>query len=394
MTARAGLAAQVKPFPFTTLEALTRAEVATATRLRRVARDYVDVGAIEGVLSELVGERVVITARRHRRLEGHRGADDAIGILLAMPGERTTSSRVLVEVDGALGATLTARALRQKAPRVVDTSRPPSPALAGALAAVLIAALRRAHAGSVPKVISAGPGADLARDLLLAERDVTTTWLTVVVGDDAFEARLSVPDALVPAPRVEPLTQAALVRLGDAPIALPLLLGTTLASLHDLAALGPGDAFMPPKLALDVRSDGSILGAVALVAPASERGLSADLAEGGRLVVRGLLESHPWTQERSMPSEPTVTTVDVLDVLEHAPLVVRVELGTVEMKAREWAELGPGDVVALGRRVGDPAILRVGGVELARGELVQVDGEYGVRIVSRTGAAGAGGDGR
>lgn len=92
-----------------------------------------------------------------------------------------------------------------------------------------------------------------------------------------------------------------------------------------------------------------------------------------------------------MSSEPTATTVTagaLLDVLEHAPVVVRVELGTVEMKAREWAELGPGDVVTLGRKLGDPAILRVGGVELARGELVQVDGEYGVRIVSRTGAGG------
>ena len=74
-----------------------------------------------------------------------------------------------------------------------------------------------------------------------------------------------------------------------------------------------------------------------------------------------------------------------IESLEHAPVVVRVELGTVEMKAREWAELGPGDVIALGRWVGDPAILRVGGVELARGELVQVDGEYGVRILARTG---------
>lgn len=90
-----------------------------------------------------------------------------------------------------------------------------------------------------------------------------------------------------------------------------------------------------------------------------------------------------------MPSEPTAVTT--VEVLEDAPVVVRVELGTVEMKAREWAELAPGDVVSLGRRVGDPAILRVGGVEVARGELVQVDGEYGVRIVSRT---GAGGDGR
>ena len=87
-----------------------------------------------------------------------------------------------------------------------------------------------------------------------------------------------------------------------------------------------------------------------------------------------------------MPADATTTTT--LEVLEDAPVVVRVELGSVEMKAREWAELAPGDVVALGRRVGDPAILRVGGVELARGELVQVDGEYGVRIVSRSGGDG------
>lgn len=81
---------------------------------------------------------------------------------------------------------------------------------------------------------------------------------------------------------------------------------------------------------------------------------------------------------------PEATTTTTLEVLEDAPVVVRVELGSVEMKAREWAELAPGDVIALGRRVGDAAILRVGGVELARGELVQVDGEYGVRIVART----------
>ena len=87
-----------------------------------------------------------------------------------------------------------------------------------------------------------------------------------------------------------------------------------------------------------------------------------------------------------MPADATTTTT--LEVLEDAPVVVRVELGSVEMKAREWAELAPGDVVALGRRVGDPAILRVGGVELAHGELVQVDGEYGVRIVSRSGGDG------
>jgi flagellar motor switch protein FliN/FliY len=383
-------AASVVPFRFAALEPLTRADVTTAARLRRVARELCDVDRFGAALGELTGARVALRVGRIRKLEAPRGADDAFGVVLAIAGERSSERRVLVEVEGALAASLAARALRQKPPRLVDASRSPSPAIAGALAALLVATARRAHAGVVLKVVAAGPGADLARDLLLAERNVTTAALTVFVDDDAFEARVTVPDAFAPAPRGLPLSQEALSAMGEASIALPLVLMTTLASRLDVSALAAGDVLVPTRSAAlaACRADGAVLGAVALVAPSSERGLSADLAEGGQLVVRGLLENHPWIQERSMTSEATTTTT--LEVLEDAPVVVRVELGSVEMKAREWAELAPGDVIALGRRVGDPAILRVGGVELARGELVQVDGEYGVRIVSRS----SGGDGR
>jgi flagellar motor switch/type III secretory pathway protein FliN len=380
--------ASIKPFPFASLAVLTRAEVSMGARLRRIAEGHANIKGLAAALTELVGERVALTLRRHRKLDAPRGTDDAVGVVIAMPGEDVIARRILIEVDGALGANLVARALRQKVPRVVDASRTPSPALAGALAAVLVTALRRAHASAVPRVVAAGPGADLARDMLLAERDVTTAWLSVVVGDDAFEARVSVPDALAPAAGAEPFTHRELLRLGDVPIALPLVVATALASRGDVNALQAGDAFLPPKLDLAVR-DGALVGHVALVAPSAERGLSADLAEGGRLVVRGQLEIHRWiheNQEISMPtprpSEPTTATM--IEVLEDAPLVVRVELGSLAMKAREWAELAPGDVVSLGRRVGDAAILRAGGVELARGELVQVDGEYGVRILALT----------
>ena len=380
--------ASVVPFRFAALEQLTRVDVESAARVRRAAGDFVDVSAFEAALAELTGARIRIQVGRLRRLDAPRGTDDALGVVVALAGERTTDRRVLIEVEGALGASLAARSLRQKAPRIVDASRAPSPAIAGALAAILVATARRAHAGAVTKVIAAGPGADLARDLLLAERNVTTATLTVLVDDDAFEARVSVPDAFVPLARDRAFSHDALSAMGDASIALPLVVTTTLATRADLMALAPGDVLVPAARAAlaKTREDGAVLGAVALVAPTSERGLSADLAEGGRLVVRGLLENHPWIQERSMTSDATTTT---LEVLEDAPVVVRVELGSVEMKAREWAELAPGDVVALGRRVGDPAILRVGGVELARGELVQVDGEYGVRIVSRSGCGGA-----
>ena len=373
---------RVKPFPFASLEALTRADLASAARLRHVARELVRVEGIEVALAALLDERVEIRVRRYGRLDPARGADDALGVMLATAGERATSRRVLVEVEGALGAAITARALRQRAPRVTDPSKMAAPALCGAFAAVLVAALRRAHAGAPLKVVAAGPASALARDLASVEPDVTTAWLTVTIGADAFDARVSVPDSSVATPRADAMTHAELVAMGDATIAIPLVIATALALRADLDALVAGDAFVPAAPGPAVEA-GVLVGRVALVPPRGERGLAADLAADGRLVVRGLLENHPW--ERAMSSDERASdATTTVEVLEDAPVVVRVELGTVEMKAREWASLGPGDVVVLGRKIGDPAILRVGGVELARGELVQVEGEMAVRIVART----------
>jgi flagellar motor switch/type III secretory pathway protein FliN len=56
------------------------------------------------------------------------------------------------------------------------------------------------------------------------------------------------------------------------------------------------------------------------------------------------------------------------------------------MLAREWAAMGEGDVIALGHPVGHSVLLRVGSQIVARGELVDVDGEVGVRVVERFGS--------
>jgi flagellar motor switch/type III secretory pathway protein FliN len=64
-------------------------------------------------------------------------------------------------------------------------------------------------------------------------------------------------------------------------------------------------------------------------------------------------------------------------------VLVRVEIGSVTLPAREWAAIGVGDVVALDRRVGDAVHLRVARRIIARGELVDVDGAIGVRVLER-----------
>jgi flagellar motor switch protein FliN/FliY len=66
----------------------------------------------------------------------------------------------------------------------------------------------------------------------------------------------------------------------------------------------------------------------------------------------------------------------VLDV--DLPLVVR--FGRAVMPLRALADLGPGAVIDMGRSPEEPVELLVGDRVIARGEVVIVGGNYGVRI--------------
>ena len=61
------------------------------------------------------------------------------------------------------------------------------------------------------------------------------------------------------------------------------------------------------------------------------------------------------------------------------PVVVR--FGRTELPIRALAKLGPGSVIELGRAPGDPVDMLVGERVVARGEVVIVGGNYGIRIV-------------
>jgi flagellar motor switch protein FliN len=70
-----------------------------------------------------------------------------------------------------------------------------------------------------------------------------------------------------------------------------------------------------------------------------------------------------------------------LDLLMDVELGVTLRFGGRSMKLREILELGPGSVVELDRQVQEPADLLLDGKLIARGEVVVVDGNYGLRVV-------------
>ncbi|MGH8890548.1 MAG: flagellar motor switch protein FliN [Acidothermaceae bacterium] len=71
---------------------------------------------------------------------------------------------------------------------------------------------------------------------------------------------------------------------------------------------------------------------------------------------------------------------DRLDLLSNIEMDVTAELGRTRMTVRELLSLTPGTVVELDRMAGSPIDLYVNGTLIARGEVVVIDEEFGVRI--------------
>lgn len=326
----------VAPFPFASLPRVSRAEVAAMQTARALPAS-----TFASALSALIDAEVRIVVRRARPVDRA-----AMSGVVAVFSPADGDALYVAEAETALAREVVMRALRQPPTRIADSTRAGSAELHGAFAAVVLAALRKTVAPPM-RVVGVSAGA--------VEPTGTTAWLAVTVAGATFDARFTFPAWSAPSE----------TRLDETPIALPLVAKTCLATRAELESLRIGDVFVPPQL--------SVVGPVALVAARSERGIAADLAEGGRLVIRTTAPSHhPF--DMADPNAPLEAALD-------APVVVRVELGAVEMSARAWAALADGDVITIGKKLGEHAVLRVGGVEVARGELVQVDGEYGIRVV-------------
>jgi flagellar motor switch protein FliN/FliY len=73
-----------------------------------------------------------------------------------------------------------------------------------------------------------------------------------------------------------------------------------------------------------------------------------------------------------------------LERLYEVPVELTVEIGRTQMTIREALALGPGSIVNLDRLAGEPVDLLVNGKPIARGEVVVIDEEFGLRVTEVT----------
>ncbi|MGZ3499451.1 MAG: flagellar motor switch protein FliN [Vulcanimicrobiaceae bacterium] len=69
-----------------------------------------------------------------------------------------------------------------------------------------------------------------------------------------------------------------------------------------------------------------------------------------------------------------------LDLLMSVPLQVTAELGKCKMSVADVLKLGSGSIIELDRLAGGPVDLLVNNKLVARGEVVAIDENFGVRV--------------
>jgi type III secretion system YscQ/HrcQ family protein len=371
---------RVRPFPYAELPRLARGQVeAGRTLLRHLP---LTPGPDWAEVCRALGGPVDITLVEAYAVPGRELGAQARGtvIVLGLAGGR----RALLAIDPRLAPRLARRALgtdaqseELPAPRALTTAEEGAiEMLVGALVDGGTAQVRVegvAQEGELVRLgLSGGPEAWLWVVAARVSTPVGSGWARLVAPDSL---RLAAP----PAPAAALFAHRA--RLADARVTLWLELARVPLEAKELAGLAVGDVVLLGRPAAGPR-----LGAVALrLGRGGFRGrldgeaLTIDAPFSATLVS---VEGAAPAMDEQDPQKPASANAPLEDgaLISELPVEVTAELGRVTMTGRELLELRPGAVILVGRPLAGPVDLTVGGRVVARGELVDVEGEIGVRV--------------
>jgi flagellar motor switch protein FliN/FliY len=84
--------------------------------------------------------------------------------------------------------------------------------------------------------------------------------------------------------------------------------------------------------------------------------------------------------EQLLPFDADPTSDTDIGLLLEVPLSISVELGRTSLTIRELLALGQGSILQHDRHAGEPVDVLVNGKRLARGEVVVIDEDFGIRV--------------
>lgn len=215
-------------------------------------------------------------------------------------------------------------------------------------------------------------------ELMRASRPPYVAWVLEVEdhhGEVRGELRLAMPWSLVRMVRGQLCAPAAdLARWDALPGVGRLSVGSVGLTLEEVRGLEPGDVLMAGESI--ARGEGVRLG--------------AQLRFGARARWGGVLrqgEGRAWVFEAGATGVDDEAKRDdnpredgMSEAVERAEVEVDVVVGEVRMELGQLSRLVPGQVLETHSPVGGAVRLMVGAKEIARGELVEVEGRLGVRV--------------
>ena len=346
----------VQPFP---LESLPKLPAKALHRSQAICRALAGISGLRSVTARGLG-RVSITVERADPWPWRADAGK-------VPSESTFT---LVRDDGTLGLVTVERffslalvraALGAPSPPVL---RPLSPSERGVLGAMVASVLQASGSGRTRTSLE--PPRSLVGDVVTFHLEVRTAALTGLCSIEVPVEWLPAQASALPAEagwlletelRLEvgrtsiPSGEWAAAELGDA------VVFEGVSALHDEAAW-PCDLLIGSQTARG------------LLDPRGELSLAGPFVPAGVSTMNG---------DDELPAAGLVPE-DAANLLASAPVEIVAEIGRVPMRGDEVMGLVNGTVIALGERRRDLVTLRVGGRPWARGELVNVDDQVGVRI--------------
>lgn len=166
----------------------------------------------------------------------------------------------------------------------------------------------------------------------------------------------------------------------ELPIPLAVRASTVMLTADELSRLEVGDVVLPERASLASGANG-LTGRVWLQPVRGCWEWEAELV-AGELRLTGAGRIGASAPVRASAEEDMVKDTDhVLEKLGGTPVTLSLELARFALPLAELAALGAGEVLRTGQPIGARVALRAGERVVATGELVEVEGEIGVRIL-------------
>lgn len=282
--------------------------------------------------------------------------DDLIAVdatLDGAPFRVALSQKLVAELVGSLGVTSP----------IAELPADIAAMLLEAATASLLLPLEQTIGHSLSLRAVRGPTSPVGIALLLVAPD--RVWPMTVSGDPAIMERL-LGQWPIAGRDVSWLPMPARPRIGLTTLALPVLRSLRPGDVVVLQTwLGPADNAGPGPALNTMLVVSETFSAQAVV-----HGTTAELVEPVSPVQREWLMSGADTDPEEFETD-----------LDDVPVRLAFDLGHLDMPLGEMRQLGAGMVLELGRMAADYVDISANGRRIGRGELVELDGQMGVRII-------------